>query len=755
MITEYPYPNPFYFLRLVLLSLDAKNSNKKLDDLVKKWSFDRRELSEFIEKDFHEVINKYMGPYSSRIAVDCIKNFIDMYLIKVVGCVSADGVSREKMLTILVNGIIKDHVSTFMRKLHEETGGPALEAILSNDKTAVKTLFEWMRGEEPGWHMYLSYVGKEDKDMIYSWIRGDSLPSSQSILLIDQHGNHSVEGNVDWQKIKILLFIARAIDWAKKSSLGKMLVDEVRLSISGTRNKSTIEYDVYIAQQFIREKLVHAIPVIHELSSGLTNSSEKDSPENYRKLIIKARKLFSESKYLMSIKYMVDHLDARWHVYSGSKSKALELYESAFEGSLFRSGKAHKLIVNEALVVAASSSNPDRVFLKKLKWSLINFGYDIPSATSDKKSSKFSENIEDWEVMSWKSSFNTTFPKTGLFPGVEYKELKTETGHLVVLDPLGVKPDYRNPDRQIKVGVTWKRKIPQLVWFALNGDIDVCKKLLAKGASVNCSSEVGDTPVLMALQLLNAKEVSEPNDTLFYALEKIHHDVETINKRTQKLRLLPIISAVESGRVDVVKAVLSMGANPNARGKTDEQTPLYVCLGIIGELKAHDSSINQKLTMSQAEKPEFLDAIRRQTHGLFGATLDGQKSFLYDAMKNPDFIEFYGKQVDFNKKNMSRNMSIEAMRKVARVLIDSGSDVNAEHASPIKGYTPFLLAAELDEREVFSAMLSAGGDVKAKYKDPRSGRNVSIMDVVRFFKANEVENVLNDALRMNTWTTSK
>ena len=36
-------------------------------------------------------------------------------------------------------------------------------------------------------------------------------------------------------------------------------------------------------------------------------------------------------------------------------------------------------------------------------------------------------------------------------------------------------------------------------------------------------------------------------------------------------------------------------------------------------------------------------------------------------------------------------MSIDSMRHIARQLISSGADVNAEHASPLKGYTPLMV----------------------------------------------------------------
>ena len=89
-------------------------------------------------------------------------------------------------------------------------------------------------------------------------------------------------------------------------------------------------------------------------------------------------------------------------------------------------------------------------------------------------------------------------------------------------------------------------------------------------------------------------------------------------------------------------------------------------------------------------------------------------------------------------------MSVGELRGIASLLINSGANVNAEHASPVKGYTPLMLAVEMDERAIFEQMLICGGDIKKTYKDPRTDRDISIMEIAKFFKSTDVMQVLKD-----------
>ena len=213
-------------------------------------------------------------------------------------------------------------------------------------------------------------------------------------------------------------------------------------------------------------------------------------------------------------------------------------------------------------------------------------------------------------------------------------------------------------------------------------------------------------------------------------------NVATINTRTQKKRLLPIISAVQTGQLEIVDKTLSMGADPNGRGRTDEQTPLNVCLKLIGILKNPELSKNEQLNIPTT--PEALDSIRRYSQGAFGFSLEDQKKNLEQMKSSSHFQKTRERYIDLMYRRICESMSLEEMRRIASLLIKAGADVNAEHSSPIKGYTPLMLAAEHDEVDLFEIMLVHGGDTAKTYIDPKSGREVSINEIASYFDSREI-----------------
>lgn len=754
MYAEHPYPNPFEILRFVLRSLDLKQSKKRLDELVAQRVYDPRELDQALQLYFSAPVEKYMGQPTAAIASKNLTRFLERYMHGTVGKISADGLSRDSTLSILSTALFKDQVIELMQELCESLVGPHLSTWFSSQASTVSTILDWIKENCASWNSYFSNLSKEQKDMLSSWSRGAELPSAQSILLLDNVGSAATTDELNWQQIRTLLFTARAIDFVKKSSFGIQLLDDARLALWGAKNHVSVALEIQHHQRIALEKLGSEVQLIARLQHELKRTIKKQEPNLYRGVIDQARAQILASNHLTSNEYWIDWHDARWHVFSGQLDEALALYKRAFSGALFRSGENQKAIIEESLVVAAKLPNPDRVFLKHLKWAQINFGYDIPSISRDGLSQKVSDTIEDWEIERWDASFSIVFPTNGLFPGIQYDTHESALGPLAFKDTSAIKPDYRHPNRKLKIGETWQRVMPQLVWFSLNEDAAVCEKLIEKGARVDVASEAGDTPILMALEALNVTEVNEVDlvlgrlpyrtldDRLFNLLKSIPHSTKTLNTRTQKTRLLPIISAVESGRLDVVQTVLNMGADPNGRGKTDEQTALNVCLKLIGTIK--DPELAKKHQMSMPITPEALDAIRRQSHGMSGFTMEHQTHALKRNTENGLFREALSLLIEARHRNILQHMTIGQMRKIAKLLIEAGADPNAEHVSPIKGYSPLMLAAELDERELFDAMLVKGGDIQKKYSDPKTGHAVSIAEIAREFDAGEILQSLED-----------
>lgn len=284
---------------------------------------------------------------------------------------------------------------------------------------------------------YLASLSKENRDRISSWRNGNELPSAQSIQLLfstnDPSETCATSRNKDFAKT--LLFMARAVDFIKRHEPGEMLIDEARLSIWSA------EEDIHpgIEIKRIRDQLLlssgNENQLIGKLRRVLKPNVKKSDSLDHQETIKQSREIIKGSSSRQSAGYWIDWLDARWHVFSGNLAEANRLYKETFEKASFVAGDNLKHIIKEALVVAANQSKADAVFLKQLKWSLINFGYDIPSASSPKPSHKVLETIEGWEIEQWENAFFQVFPEEGLYPGTEFDFNDDSTGPLILTNP--------------------------------------------------------------------------------------------------------------------------------------------------------------------------------------------------------------------------------------------------------------------------------------------------------------------------------
>jgi ankyrin repeat protein len=737
---NFPYPTFFETIRCITRIFDLKESNNSLDQKVFDRVFDPEDLNKAIQT-LSLLTAKSIGIDFCNIVMTRLTNSLKKYT-ELLASTGADGVSRSNLIPLLLNSFIKDQVVNIVSDIHRHYGGPHPTMLFSSNSRAVATVLNWLEKSEISWSLYVSSLSKEQKDRFSSWKRGDDIPSSQSLYLLQSSYIGPRPEAINWQRVRALLFLARAIDYSSRNYQLDNFVDEVRVSLWNAEPKISLEGEITKLQLSAQESMEELLPSIGFLQHELMRTKNKDEPHELMRHIKLVRDGLLGKKEQITTKYWIDWHEARWNVFSGNLDRANELYKQAFEDSLFRAGNSQKEIINESLVVAASLDKPDKVFLKHLKWSLINLRYDIPSVNRIKSSKAFNDSVENWEMDLWRAGFLSTFPQEGWFKGTAYNRANVRKGPLTFTYPEEVKPDYRYPDRKIKVGEGWKKSLPQLIWFLMTENYEVVEKLIEKGASVNVTSDVDDTPILIALESMNVTSVpSKSLDGRFFRLiSNQEHSQNIINRRTQKLRLLPITSAVDTGKLEIVKRVLELGADPNGRGDTDEQTALNICLKYILMIK--DPERFKQCQDSMEITPEALDSIRRFGAGLSGYTLDQQRSFLNNTNKDPKFKKITSMFKEFWASSIRTNMKLNTMRDIATLLIDKGADVNAEHASPVKGYTPLMLAAENDEIALFRLMLIKGGDPAKAYTNAHTGKSVDCWEISKSFNSRQVMNEL-------------
>jgi len=427
-------------------------------------------------------------------------------------------------------------------------------------------------------------------------------------------------------------------------------------------------------------------------------------------------------------------------VFSGDLKGACRHYEQALEAALYRAGNELGGIVSEAFCVAAKAN--DSILMRKVKNSQILFKVDLESVNQqlvDKPTKKTKQFVQEWEVKAWAAQFDKTFPKSGLFVGVDVPSEGTILGSLLYDFSKKVIPDYGNPDKKRKLDIHKLKAWPQICWFILENENAVVEKLIKSGATMNIESSSGDTPLIMALENLVIPELPYRNlDDTSLKLVLAGKDVaKTANKQTHKKKLLPIIQAVGSGRPDIVKMILELGAKVDGRGESDNQTALSMCIKWIGLLRKPEGWVKRQ--MQHPTTPELLDSLRRTSNGAMGATLDQQYAFLNPKLTK--HLEVYFKML---KKHVLDNMSLEKMRDILTLLLDAGADVNAVMQSPLPGFTPLMLAAELDLDFEFSLMLQNNPDLDKTFRDPHNGKPINCWQVAEHHQSKKVLKILED-----------
>jgi len=99
-----------------------------------------------------------------------------------------------------------------------------------------------------------------------------------------------------------------------------------------------------------------------------------------------------------------------------------------------------------------------------------------------------------------------------------------------------------------------------------------------------------------------------------------------------------------------------------------------------------------------------------------GYDLEEQMAFIAHQSIYPNLELYRSAIIDLEMEMIHNSMKLESLRDIARILIRNSADSNAEHTPPIKGCTPLMLAAEIDEVDVFKLMVASDGDLSKTYK---------------------------------------
>lgn len=717
-----PYPTQAEILREIAKAFGVKSANKKLDDYVKTGDTHYYLCNEIIQDIIIRPLNSILSNKVIFLIEKNIKNLLKNY-INIVKTISLLGFPREKSLPLLIEYFFSWTSANILREIISSISpAPADIIFLDSKESSIELVFSWIDKTFPDWEENHT---KEEKDKYSKWRKGEYLPQITSISIMDIS-----------QENKTFILIAKIIDFFRKTDLGNKGVSDVRKYLWSARSdQQEVGFPLERSRQkYVKEKHGNYETQILKMLELLLKSDKNTSSAQKFKTKINIFKNVNNNLY----KFWVNWYNARWHVLSGELKQAVIFYKKAIDSGVYAAGRYQLVILQEALIVAAKV--PDRAFLKKLKNQMIVFDLlsepyekdNLDLETNNKHSRSKSHDVEDWEVVQWSQSFHNFFPKNKLFPSVKYNTSNRNSGFLCIDSSVYYEPDYKSPNKRIKIGGN-KKVYPQLVWFIADHQRNkntpqIISHLLEEGAKVDAYSESGETPILQALLNMAVYEYPDPpsDDTLFKIITSYSHKSMTLDRRSVKKKLLPLTCAVDTGKPEVVKKLLAMGADVDRTGTVDNLTALYRALIIIASIKNPKRLKNHLLEKVKCPTSDTLEALRRYS--------TSQLNPITSPRKLPRFLSAF-------EKNMQL-LDIQSIYEIVTILLKYGANPNKAH-SKANGYTPLMFAAELDEASLFKSMLKYGGDTKKFYIHPTTGEHVDCKKIALVYRAENVFELLS------------
>ncbi|HCH4004244.1 ankyrin repeat domain-containing protein [Vibrio parahaemolyticus] len=472
----------------------------------------------------------------------------------------------------------------------------------------------------------------------------------------------------------------------------------------------------------------------------LRKTKSHDDEQRCQVLLEQLNRFQSESDKHYETTYYYHWMKARYHLHRGELDAALESYKLAYEQSIYRSGENIASIIKEATLVSSRLQKPDKSFVNRLRSMAAVFEFEIlPSLSSDQTKRK-PELVEEWEVSAYARYFESYFTKESFFPGADYPEFYGPRYGVWLVDETKYKVNVNNPNKMLSVGEKglMVKRMPQLVYFAMNGDESAVKALIEAGSDVNKVSKSNESALLMAVQAVqvNLLTLNSMQDGMLKVIASKAHEDKTVNLVTTKRKLTALGCAVQTGRLDVVKTVVDLGAMVDQRHDIGAETPLFTCLGLIIHHKR--PSIPSMLAESNRYSDQNLQSYMAHAAGL----VPHDKEQLKKVIASNQETSIFSACEDFGREYIGRNIcdltTIDGLREIAKYLIEKGANPNAKHDTALHGYTPLMLAAELDEAELFYLMAKAGGDINDSCVNPQNNQRKSCYKIAAHWRSKSV-----------------
>lgn len=736
-----PYFFPAEVVRAIARAIDSKNDSESLDNKCHDLYLSKNELDQLINIHIHKVIERVELKKSVENELKAlIAQMFDDYL-KIVATYNLSERNRDDIGPWIIEAFFCPYLINIVSFLGTRTRpfekSDYIE-LINDNSTGLELTFKIIEKRVKGWNAFYTSLSKGDKDKITAWRRGDDLPSYGSLLAILNPKHHDISKN-----ILVFLITARAIAYFKKHNDFELLTQYLKPPTSFKALMVQFE-DLLLA---LHERDMQYVATLYQ---------NKDEQFLHRPSTI----ILELLTYSLS-NFSKDEIE-----------KAKEYFVKTFELSLYRSGHLCEQIIEVGFVIASWQERPDMKLISKLKSVQNLYGYTLPTILTEDTKRKKENLVEDWEINMWRSNAQRVFNKFKVELPDKYKVSSAVLP--IHLNAKELALDLKKPNKEVKINNNTKlhrnkgkskQVTTQLIWNTLRKELDAVNQLLQAGADINILSDNNESALLVALQHMNLTELHEPDDRFYQTLKDLEHVPKTINAMTSKKHLLPLLSAVQTGRYDVVEHILHLGADINQKGGSGHLDALTTCISLIGMIK--DSKLLLKQFSMITEDPETaiarmsdfeFSAFIRETQGSLGLNRQEVTSHLVQSTKSPDAIAILKELSEVFKEQTQANyelFDLREMRKIAKLLIDRGANPSARYDwSGIDGYTPFLLACELNENELVTHMLNNATEdskddiINTVYRNRRNGQVVSYEKICQHFKADDVMDIVDRSLTL-------
>ena len=736
-----PYFLPAEVVRAIARAIDSKNDSESLDNKCHDLYLSKNELDQLINIHIYKVIERVELKKSVENELKAlVAQIFDDYL-KVVATYNLSERNRDDIGPWILEAFFCPNLINIIYFLGIRTK-PFEKSdyvkLMVDNSSSLEPAFKVIEKQVEGWSNFHKALSKGDKDKISAWRRGADLPSLTSLISIFNTQNAP-------KNVLVFLLTARAIEYFKRnheSDIFNQYIEQPR----------SLDSSMILFEEAILALETRDTDYVHQLFEKNDYKFRNNISAIIMELLSCSLVSFAENELEHAKKRFID----------------------AFDLSLYRSGHICEKIIEVGFVIASWQENPDIILISKLKSIQNLYGYTLPTiATGDTKRKK--ENlVEDWEINMWRSNAQRVFNNFK----VELPE-KYRVSSAVLPIHLNAKElalDLKKPNKKVKVNDNVqlhrnkgksKQVTTQLIWNTLRKDLDAVDQLLQTGANINSLSDNNESALLVALQHMNLTELHEPDDRFYQVLKDLEYTPRTINAVTAKKHLFPLLSAVQTGQFDVVKHILSLGADVNQKGGSGHLDALTTCISLIGTIKNSKLLLNQfsmitedpETAIARMSDFEFSTFIR-DTQGCFGINRQQVTNHLTQSTESSEKIEFRRDLFGVFEKQTQANyelFDLVEMHKIAKVLLDNCADPSSKYdMDGIEGYTPFLLACELDEAKLISHMLDNAAEgskykiIDTVYRDRRDGQAVGYEKICKHFKADNALEVIDRHLTLES-----